>query len=86
VLPSPGVLSRDPAAHGLNQLGADGEPKAGAAVAAGGGGVRLGEGFEDQVLLFGGMPTPVSCTLNWMDIRSSIGAPGWTITLTPLRW
>ena len=47
------ALDPDPAAHHLHQLRGDGQAQAGAAVLARGGGVGLGEGLEDQPLLFG---------------------------------
>ena len=48
------AIHADVSTHGLYQLGTDGQPQPGAAVAAGGGCVGLGERFEDQFLLFGG--------------------------------
>ena len=52
VLPSPGVLAtRDLAAEQADELAADREPEAGAAVEAGGGAVALRERLEDPLLL-----------------------------------
>lgn len=52
MLPSPGVLfDLNLPAHGVHQLGADGEPQPGATVASGGGAIGLGKGLEDQFLL-----------------------------------
>ena len=52
VLPSPGRAGdRDLAAEQADQLAADREAEAGAAVEAGGGAVALGERLEDPLLL-----------------------------------
>ena len=48
------ALEADPAVHRLHQPGADRQPEAGAAVAAGGGAVGLGEGVEEAVVELAG--------------------------------
>ena len=52
----------DFAAEQVGELAADGEAEAGAAVFAAGAGIGLLERLEDDLLLLGGMPMPVSAT------------------------
>ena len=65
VLPRPGVdVEPDLAAEQPRQLAADRQAEAGAAVLAAGRAVGLLERLEDDLLLVGGMPMPVSVTAN----------------------
>ena len=83
--------SRRPAA---GQLAADGQAQAGAAVLAAGGAVGLLEGLEDDLLLVGEMPMPVSDTekaitvgaVEVLVVRAPAGAASSTVSVTCPWW
>ena len=56
----------------LDQLRGDGQAQPGAAVLARGRAVGLREGLEDQLLLLGGMPMPVSRTAKCSPTSSAV--------------
>ena len=76
------ALDRDLPTHHLGEAGRDREPEARAPEATGGRAVGLGEGVEDEALLVGGMPMPVSETREVEHLRPCPSTSAATATTT----